>query len=127
MLNNFVDICNSYVMDTVEVGHTKFVGGTVDIKISYNAPRDTELDKILFDIIDKLDHSLISTDPDAGEVCQRYHCIPVSIDLCSDIYLVINNILNQKKIDKNTIHEKVSELTIDISNSKIGSVFNIKV
>ncbi len=127
MLNNFVDICNSYVMDTVEVGHTKFVGGTVDIKISYNAPRNTELDKILFDIIDKLDHSLISTDPDAREVCQRYHYIPVSVDLCSDIYLVINNILNQEKVNKNNIHAKVSELTIDISNGKIGSVFNIKV
>lgn len=127
MLNNFVDICNSYVIDTVEVGHTKFVGGTVDIKISYNSPRDIELDKILFDIIDELDHSLISTDPDVGEVCQRYHYIPVSVDLCSDIYLVINNILNQKKLTKNNIHEKVSELTINISNGKIGSVFNIKV
>ena len=67
------------VTDEVEIGHNKFCGGSTKISIIYNDFVDFDcinsFKEYLSEIIDKLDHSMIICDEDAGEYYRRYFVI----------------------------------------------------
>ena len=65
------------ITDVVECGNDKYIGGTTDLRA--NIPSMFEFnEKFLQDIrdaFDSLDHSLITTNPEASKFCQRYHLL----------------------------------------------------
>lgn len=65
------------ITDVVECGNDKFIGGTTDLRA--NIPSMFEFNEEFLqeirDIFDSLDHSLITTNPEASKFCQRYHLI----------------------------------------------------
>ena len=75
------------ITDTIEVGHSKFTGGTVDITFEF----DHIIDPLCYyKIIDYLDHSLITDNDQFIKYSKRYFLLSE----CKNIFEDIHNILS---------------------------------
>lgn len=124
------------ITDVVEVGHDKFCGGTIDLKINipdffnvetgkYIGMSEQIIQKIR-DIFDSLDHSLITINPKVTEFCQRYHLLDEhGENLFIDIFKVIYAQLIQIPEFMETLKLFTNTCTLCVMRGKEGMWFNL--
>lgn len=85
------------ITDEVEMGHSKFTGGTVVISLSFDEIK-TDIDiKNILSIIDYLDHCLVTDNEDYLKYTTRYFYIENSENIFIDIVGIISNFITDFK------------------------------
>ena len=71
------------ITDVVEMGHLKFIGGTMTISLTFN---DFVNPEPYYDVIDYLDHCLVTDDPQATLLSSRHFLL----DKCQESIVLIH-------------------------------------
>lgn len=89
---------NFIVSDVVEMGHSKYIGGSVKIELMFDAVVDPAP---YLQIIDSLDHCLITDSAEMASYSLRHFLLKESQNLYYDVCGVITRMLsdNEKKLD----------------------------
>lgn len=84
------------ITETIEVGHDRFIGGsvTISIKLRY-IPQQTEKNNIL-SIIDCLDHSTITTNENTAKYSTRFFLLDKSVSIFDDIQTILYYFLGDR-------------------------------
>ena len=117
-------MCKLIVTDEVEIGHSKFCGGSTKISIIWDKISSDFMDieyykNDLLEIIDKLDHSMIICDEDASKYYKRYFIVDEDdmksfyIDVASIIFKYISLRYNDK-----------TNISVAVEINKIKAVFD---
>lgn len=118
-------MCRVIVTDEVEIGHNKFYGGSTKISIEWNnVTLDDHVDYIregLLEIIDKLDHSMIIDNEDAGEYYKRYFVIDKDDmkNFYNDVASIIFKYISLRYSDKNNI-----SVAVELNKTKVVFEYN---
>lgn len=84
------------ITDVVEIGHLKYTGGTIKISFLFD---DIVDNKIYFDIIDYLDHCLITDDDLMKGYSDRFIILFKCKNLFKDIHMILSYFLrNDNKV-----------------------------
>lgn len=100
------------IKDIVEVGHSEFTGGSVEIGFIFDSiPNSTQK---YFNIIDYVDHCLITTCEQFSKYSKRFFLLKHSKNLFEDINIIMSYFIDEHvkkisvKIDKSEfIHKPI--------------------
>jgi len=112
-------VSNTYVTETVEMGHSLYTGGSITISVEvYN---DEEKDYIK-SMIDTLDHTLVTTSPELVKFSSRFYFLESSDNIFDDI----NSILLYR-IGRKPGYRKIKISYNDIEYNSVLGVSNIGI
>jgi len=80
------------IKDIVELGHMSQTGGSVNITLHFNSIVEP---KPYLELIDSLDHTVITTNAKLVEMSERYFLLSESKSLIEDIITVIANLVTE--------------------------------
>ena len=75
--------------DEVEMGHFPYIGGTTTISMEFSEIQSKEKQKEYLDIMDRLDHCLVTDNKDLVEFSARYFLLDNSVGLLQDVHTVL--------------------------------------
>jgi hypothetical protein len=109
------------ITDIVEAGHSKEIGGSVKISITFDNILPKEEKEKVLDVIDRLDHSLITDNKDFLDFTERYTLLKQSKSPLEDIVGIISSYLSdfeeiEVSIGKETFISKRNPVEIIDSN-----------
>ena len=107
------------IEDVVEVGHMPLIGGTMNIKVNFNKVPTVETKENVYQVIDYLDHCLITDNKEAIAFSERYFLLDKSVDLFSDVFTVLYNFLSHHDIQSITVKlgkESFTNRLVNFSN-----------
>lgn len=84
------------VKDVVEMGHLKFIGGTVQIEFQFN---EIVKSAPYLKIIDSLDHCLVTDNESALKFSSRYFLLDNSKTLFEDVVTIMSHLI-QTSVDQ---------------------------
>jgi len=82
------------IKDKVEMGHNIYIGGTVSISIGYTEIQDEMKTRFVLEVIDYLDHCLVTDNDEYLKYSERYFLIKASKSIFEDIVGIISNFIN---------------------------------
>ena len=112
------------VRDLVETGHHPGIGGTFNIGIHLNTQIDNQGKKTILDIIDRLDHCLITTSKELSDISHRYFLLDNSSGLYHDIVSVLYYLLKNTEFIDNVLAISIEQGNI-IVTEKPGNFANV--
>jgi len=87
------------ITDIVETGHSTFIGGSTEISVSLSSICNDFDKKRILDIIDKLDHTIITDDEVLLKFTERYFYIKRANSFLDDVWEILSFLLQEEKID----------------------------
>lgn len=82
------------IKDTVEAGHSNLECGSIIITLGYNEILTEDDKKIALEVIDYLDHCLITDNTEMAKLSDRYFLLDKCNGILKDTAGIISNFLN---------------------------------
>jgi hypothetical protein len=99
------------ITDVVEVGHSKFTGGTVTISFIFDSIVDKEY---YLKVIDRLDHCLITDNKEMAKMSHRY----ILVEDCNNLFIDIHSIMSQ------FVDERVKHISVEMGKESFTEPHN---
>ena len=104
------------VSDVVEMGHSKYIGGSVKIDLTFERVVDP---KLYLQIIDSLDHCLITDSVEMASYSLRHFLLDESKNIYYDVCAVIKHMIKENDV---STYDTPSEITVTLcKGSFVGS------
>lgn len=87
------------ITDVVEMGHSEYTGGSIAIEFTFGNIVDNA---VYFDIMDHLDHCLVTINPDAPKFNNRYFLLQTSNNLFDDVIGIMIYLIREKSLPEPT-------------------------
>lgn len=81
--------------DIVEMGHNPLIGGSIIVSIEFDTILPKEEKDRFLEIIDYLDHCLVTDNKEMSKFSARYFLLDKSISLFEDIHTVLFNFIKK--------------------------------
>ncbi len=101
------------VSDVVEMGHSKYIGGSVKIDLTFEHVVDP---KPYLQIIDSLDHCLITDSTEMAYYSLRHFLIDESKNIFYDVCGVIKHMLKENNL---SVYDTPSEITVTLCKGSL--------
>ena len=83
------------ITDTVEMGHFPLTGGSIDISIELDGIPSKKKIKEILEVIDCLDHCLVSDNAAFIEFSERSFLLDKSVSLFEDVHTILYHLLKE--------------------------------